>query len=151
MLKRIELVSKLLRACTEVVLAETAFLEHPRNYASDDSLFMREAHFIVAVGLEGNPTMSELAQRLGVTQGAVSQIAKRLENKGYIIRTRNPQDRRSTMISLTESGKSLCTEHISYDLGRHQEISDFLVEFSDQELSRFIYLEEKLCEIFTNN
>ena len=70
----------------------------------------------MAVGPEGGLTMGELASRMGITQGAVSQLAARLERKGYLLRSKSAQDRRQTVATLTEKGKRLCAEHIAYDV-----------------------------------
>ncbi len=49
-------------------------------------MYMREVHFVIELGAMGTPTMSEMAQRLNVTQGAVTQMAARMEKKGYVTR-----------------------------------------------------------------
>jgi len=79
---RLTLIQKLLREHTATASATLNYFENPRKYAEDDSLYMREVHFVVEIGPMGAPTMSELASRLNVTQGAVTQMATRLEKKG---------------------------------------------------------------------
>lgn len=146
---RIELVRKLLLASTAALMTQTGYLERPRNYTAGDSLYMREVHFIVAVGPGSSPTMSEMARRLDVTQGAVSQTAARLEKKGYVTRAKAAEDKRLTTVSLTPKGEALCQEHIAYDQERYRMVSEFYQEFTDQELERFIAYEEKKRAMFT--
>lgn len=146
---RIELVGKLLRAGTAAMMAQIGYQELPRGYAAGDSLYMREVHFIVAVGPGDHPTMSEMARRLDVTQGAVSQTAARLEKKGYVIRAKDARDKRLTTVSLTPKGEALCREHIAYDQERYRLVSEFYEEFTDQELERFLTYEEKKRALFT--
>lgn len=148
---RIQLVERLLRACTESAVAITGYLEKPRKYnqEEDESLFMREVHFVVALGTEEHITMSEMAERLNVTRGAVTQIATRLEKKGYVVRTKDHDDKRQTTIVLTEKGKALCAEHIAYDRQKHLATSKLLAEFSDEDLAKFIHYEQVMRELFT--
>lgn len=148
-MERIELIQKLLNARTRSAALTESFLNNPRKYGKDDSLYMREVHFVVAIGPEDSPTMGEMAKRLNVTQGAVTQMAVRLEKKGYVIRTKEAQDKRTTVISLTEKGKVLCAEHIAYDQSEYLFTSRFLEQYSDKELEEFIRYEELMGQLFT--
>lgn len=149
MLDRLALVQKILRAHNVTSVATVNFFEKPHKYAADDSLYMREVHFVVEIGSMGAPTMSEVANRMNVTQGAVTQMATRLEKKGYVIRQKDTQDKRVTTISLTEKGKILCEEHIAYDQKEYAVVSEMLKEFSDEELEKLIRYEQVMWEVFT--
>lgn len=146
---RLALIQKILRQHNVTSVATVNFYEKPHKYAEDDSLYMREVHFVVEVGSMESPTMSEVANRLNVTQGAVTQMATRLEKKGYVIRQKDTQDKRVTTMSLTEKGKILCEEHIAFDKKEHANISEMLKEFSDEELEKLIRYEQIMWEIFT--
>lgn len=148
---RLELVRRILREHNTTSAATVNYFERPRKYAEDDSLYMREVHFVVEIGSMGNPTMSELATRLNVTQGAVTQMAIRLENKGYVIRMKDAQDKRVTTISLTEKGIHLCREHIAFDQQTYREVSELLEEYSDEELNKLIRYEQLMWELFTKH
>jgi DNA-binding MarR family transcriptional regulator len=50
---------------------------------------------------------SALADRLGMTRGAISKLADRLIAKSLIARTANPDDGRSQTLSLTPKGRRL--------------------------------------------
>jgi DNA-binding MarR family transcriptional regulator len=49
---------------------------------------------------------SVLADRLGMTKGAISKLADRLLAKGLVKRTENKQDKRAHWLSLTTKGKA---------------------------------------------
>lgn len=53
---------------------------------------------------EGSLTQRELMEILHVKAGSLSEIIKKLELKGLVEKVPNPYDRRSMIISLTESG-----------------------------------------------
>ncbi len=146
---RLALVHRILREHNLTSVATVNFFEKPHKYTEDDSLYMREVHFVVEVGSMGSPTMSEVANRLNVTQGAVTQMATRLEKKGYVMRQKDSQDKRVTTISLTEKGKLLCDNHIAYDQKEYAVVSEMLKDFSDEELEKLIRYEKIMWEVFT--
>lgn len=58
------------------------------------------------------PHMSELARRLHVVPRAVTPIIDALEEAGYARRCTDPDNRRSTLLEITDEGRRLC-ERIS--------------------------------------
>jgi len=52
-------------------------------------------------------TMSELGDRLGLESSTLTPLIKRLETKGYLVRTRDEHDERRVIITLTQEGKML--------------------------------------------
>jgi DNA-binding MarR family transcriptional regulator len=50
---------------------------------------------------------SRLAERMGMTRGAVSKLADRLIAKSLLARTADPQDGRAHTLSLTRAGRSM--------------------------------------------
>lgn len=150
-MNRLDIIQHLLLAHRASAIATSSFLEKPRRYVEDDNLFMREVHFVMEVGVGENLTMGELAQRLNVTQGAVTQMATKMEKKGYVLRTKDSRDKRLTTISLTEKGKQLWKSHAEYDRQQHMILSEILKDFSDEELTKIIHYENTLRELFTNH
>ncbi|HET6588030.1 MAG TPA: MarR family transcriptional regulator [Oleiagrimonas sp.] len=62
------------------------------------------------LNLVGPMSAGELARSLGHDGGALTRLLDQLEEKGYLRRKPDPQDRRALRIELTASGKSLCRE-----------------------------------------
>jgi DNA-binding MarR family transcriptional regulator len=50
---------------------------------------------------------SQLAEKLGLTRGAISKLADRLVAKALIMRTASAEDRRSQTLALTPAGRDL--------------------------------------------
>ncbi len=145
---RVELAERLLYECTLSAAVVNSYLEKPRRYAEADDLYMREVHFVVAVGPGRSPSMSEMAQQLNVTQGAVTQMVTRLEKKGYLSRAKDARDKRVTTVTLTPKGEELCARHILYDRRQYTAAGETLSEFSDADLERLIHYEQLVREIF---
>ncbi len=51
--------------------------------------------------------VSDIADTIGMTTAAVTQILNVLESEGHIRRETDPNDRRAVLVSLTESGMAL--------------------------------------------
>jgi DNA-binding MarR family transcriptional regulator len=70
---------------------------------------LRPAHgFAFARMSAAGATVSELADHLGVTRQAASQLVDELVRKGYAERRPHPDDARSRLVVLTERGRA-CT------------------------------------------
>ena len=53
----------------------------------------------------GEMSQRELREVLGVQAGSFSELAARLEERGYISREKDPADRRRILLRLTEAGR----------------------------------------------
>jgi DNA-binding MarR family transcriptional regulator len=53
---------------------------------------------------DGRARVQEVADGIGVTVGAASKVVDRLERAGLVRRVPNPNDRRSSLLEMTESG-----------------------------------------------
>jgi DNA-binding MarR family transcriptional regulator len=92
----------LLRAAGETLAARIAARSAGHGVSGAEAALMR-------VLFEGGPARpSVVAQRLGVTRGAVSRLADALRAKRLVVRARNPGgDRRTQTLALTGAGALL--------------------------------------------
>jgi DNA-binding MarR family transcriptional regulator len=70
---------------------------------------------------DGDQTMTELANALGVTQRRVTDLVDALSSDGFVERRPNPKDGRSTVVSLTKAGATqqmLSWKQHQTDIGR---------------------------------
>lgn len=68
--------------------------------------FVRISHgYVFQHLIVGTPTVSELAQLLGVTQQAASKAVVELEQLGYIVRQGDSGDNRVRRVTLTPAGR----------------------------------------------
>jgi DNA-binding MarR family transcriptional regulator len=61
-----------------------------------------QANLMSAIGVDRPVRMGELARRLRLTQGAVTQLVGPLEQSGLVQRRRDPGDGRGVVVELTE-------------------------------------------------
>lgn len=86
-------------------------------------LFTSEIHLIDTVGRFPGTSMSALATKLGITKGALSQTAKKLEEKGFLERTKPDGNNKTVFLSLTPSGTNAFAWHDAYHAAVREMIS----------------------------
>jgi DNA-binding MarR family transcriptional regulator len=77
-------------------------------------LHTSEIHLIDMAGRFPDESMSALASRLGITKGAVSQTAKKLEGKGYLERINFEGNNKTVLVKLTDNGTRAFGWHQAY-------------------------------------
>lgn len=99
---------------------------------------------ILIILLESGPvTQTALTEHLRIQPGSASEVLGRLEELGLICRSANEADKRTVLISLTESGKEEAKEALRQRKQRHSEMFSSL---SEEEQRALLVLLEKLCD-----
>jgi DNA-binding MarR family transcriptional regulator len=84
---------------------------------------------------DGALPMSQLAEALDVSQASTTGIVDRMEQRGLIERQSDPNDRRVTRVTLTDSGRSVI-ERLGAE--RRDKLGKLLDELTDDELQAFL-------------
>lgn len=100
-----------------------------------------QKRILIILNETGKITQRELTERLGIQPGSASEIIAKLENSGFITRTQNEDDRRTTDICLTGEGRELAAQAAQQRRSRHEEMFSCL---SDEEKEELLLLMEKL-------
>lgn len=106
--------SDLLDTISRILNKAAAIEKQPVDIGHGVLLYASEVHLIDMAGRYPAAGISQIAARLGITKGAVSQTAKKLEEKGYIERANREGDKKSVIIRLTERGKDAFYWHSAY-------------------------------------
>lgn len=105
MTKDIYLVGELFRE----LLHKFTRMENKKNLYKDlTDLTLIEIDTIAVIGAEGKRSMSELANKLGVSFGTPTVTIDRLIGKGYVERIRDEEDRRQVFVRLSQKGEQVC-------------------------------------------
>lgn len=102
--------TKSLSKTDEVIIALRRVIRsielHSRSLVSTHGLTGPQAAILSA--LNAKPlTAGDLADSVNLSQGTVTDILNRLEQKELLIRHRDPQDRRRVIVELTDKARSL--------------------------------------------
>ncbi|MET8676800.1 MarR family transcriptional regulator [Streptomyces sp. NPDC004647] len=67
-------------------------------------LSQQQVELVCAVVVRGSVGMTELGGVLHVEKSNLSNLVDRLEQRGLVLRSRDPADRRATQVTLTDDG-----------------------------------------------
>lgn len=110
---------------------------------------------------ETNVTPGRISEYLDIKPSSVTQIIKKLEKAGTVLREKSPKDSRVTVVKITDKGRESLKTHGS--IGNtlkdvlFKDFSDSELEYLDQYLERMINnigsdeFSEKLNEVFDND
>ena len=87
------------------------FSSWEQGVVKETEITLPQMHTLEILGSSGQMRMKELADKLGITTGALTVLVDRLVRCGLVARVPNEQDRRSIMVSLTVEGEQLFQEH----------------------------------------
>ena len=132
----------LLQQIYESLSSFTKKLEtHARN--ENYSLTARQFMALTTIDLmpPGEATMGNIAVKLKTTKQNINKLIPKLESKGYVFRTIGNKYKKSSVIVVTELGRSKRIEYSS----RVTEIASSLFKnFTEDELDTLLYLLRKL-------
>jgi DNA-binding MarR family transcriptional regulator len=77
---------------------------------------------LIRLRKEGPMTQRQLTERLGIQPGSASEVLRKLEAAGLIVRTANPDDRRTADIQLTPAGLARAEAAAEKRQQRHEEM-----------------------------
>lgn len=93
---------------------------------------------------QDNQTIKSLGEILFLDSGTLTPLVKRLEKAGLLVRTRDENDERSNIISLTKTGQALKVEAVSaaeqfyQNLQMDEDVYQHLKHLLDQWIKRQI-------------
>ena len=105
---------EILDIIVRVVNKAAAIEKEPIDIGHGVLLYASEVHCIDVAGRYPDENVSQIAVRLGVTKGAVSQTAKKLEEKGYLARVNREGDKKTVLLQLTDRGWEAFEWHRMY-------------------------------------
>jgi len=83
---------------------------HLDNALEDKELTSAQYIVVVLLARGKVDTLAELCEHMVYDRGAMSRLLSRLEDKGLVAKKQSVEDRRSTLLCLTEKGQQLYPE-----------------------------------------
>ena len=74
------------------------------KYNLDDKISDKEYIILMRIRYLKKVTQQDLAKQFNLTEGYVANLLRKMENKGFIERIENPENRRQKLVSLTNEG-----------------------------------------------
>jgi DNA-binding MarR family transcriptional regulator len=110
-------------------------------------LSMSEVHVLEAIQKLPDPSMTSIAQRLGITAGSLSVAINTLYQKGYVRRYYDQFDRRKVLIALEDKAVNALTIH---DAFHEQMIAEIFKDLKIEEDEVLVQSLRRLSDYFKN-
>lgn len=105
-------IEKLLNAALKDMFYSVMRLqEQSVSKLANGSLSRTEMHALEIVQDIPEATLTQISDILGVTKATVSVSVNRLVEKGFLRKAASENDRRKSILKLTESGEQMCKKH----------------------------------------
>lgn len=110
-------------------------------------LSMSEVHVLEAIQKLPDPSMTSIAQRLGITAGSLSVAINTLYQKGYVRRYYDQFDRRKVLIALEDKAVNVLMMHDAF----HEEmIAEIFKDLKIEEDEVLVQSLRRVSEYFKN-
>ena len=129
---------KLLGVLNRVVGRLAAMQQAPREYGTGVPLHGGEIHTIQAIGKSVGVNVTELAEKMGVTKGAVSQMVSKLAQKGMVRKARAQNNAKEVLLSLTELGRIGLRNHDKFDMEVLESVREYCGSDLDTKLDTYL-------------
>jgi DNA-binding MarR family transcriptional regulator len=105
---------------------------------------LSDAHINVLVHLDRQGTrIVKLAERANMTKQSMGDLIQELEQKGYVTRTPDPNDKRATIIHFSQLGQQFLLDAYAVKLEMEAEYATIL---GQAEMEQFMIFARKLLE-----
>ena len=71
----------------------------------ENQVFHGHGRILAMLSMMGETPQNELAEKMGIRPQSLTVAMTKMEERGDIVRRRNPSDRRQILVSLTEQGR----------------------------------------------
>lgn len=131
---------KLVELFIRITNKQKTLEDSPRKYGTDQLLYKSEIHTIELIGSCIECNMTEMAERLGVTKGALSQVVNKLKKKKLVIKERKSDNEKEVFLKLTEAGQKAFEKHIEFHKSHSNELWGTFESLTDEQIQFIEYI-----------
>jgi len=117
---------------------------HTSDFGVGVDLHPSEIHMVSRVDCRDGVGVTELAEDIGITKGAVSQMVTRLAGKGLLVKEPAPENRARVMIRTTDKGHTASENHLEFHRTHDKVFLDYLAGLNDEEYAHVKEVAEQL-------
>lgn len=111
-------------------------------------LTINQLHYLDTIHALGEPTLTQIADRMHITKASVTAGVHKLDGLGYVVKKQSSQDRRVTHVCLTEAGGHL----VAAKYQALHEYGEFIrATLTEEEARQFTDILTKLVRLFGQN
>lgn len=107
---REEFKESLIRLSTKLFTA----MKQPKKFGTDNILYASEIHTIEMIGNHPGITITELAERQGISKSALPKLIHKLVQKDLVYRYQEADNKKNILLALTSKGKIAFDQHFKF-------------------------------------
>jgi MarR family transcriptional regulator, organic hydroperoxide resistance regulator len=142
-MRRKELIAALLQAAPRVVAEGLNF---HMEVANQLGLSLTDLRYLQAISAIAPATAGDIGARTGLTSGAVTRMVDRLEQAGFVHRTRDSTDRRTVLVVPDEAAAKRVGAMYA---GMSAAWTEVLSHYTDEQLGIILDLFQRMGELST--
>lgn len=125
--------------------AKYAVIDHrAMDFGVGVLLYPSEIHMVSRVDGRDGVGVTDLADELGITKGAVSQLVSKLVRKGMVSKEPDPENRARVAIRTTEKGHLASVNHLEFHRRHDRAFLDYLSGLDEREFAAVIQVGERM-------
>lgn len=117
-----------------------------RSYGTGHKLTLSDICLLKCIFRNENAKASELSQFLGITNGAVAQLAKKLTEKGYLEPYRISGNKKEVYYKLTQSGEAACSGYDEHYRSMRSNIENYIEKLDNETIEKIIGLFDAVAD-----
>lgn len=135
---------RIMEIMTRIINKASALMTEPRFFGTEDMLYASEIHMLDVIGKNPGINVTEIADKLGITKGAVPKIIRKLVDKDLICRYQTKDNKRMVLFELTDKGQIAFQCHIEW----HQKFDNGIIQKLDSlDSSKLLFLNDIMADI----
>jgi len=119
-------------------------MKHPNNFGTDKLLYSSEIHTLEMIGKHPGITVTELADRQGISKSALPKLIHKLIEKDLVYRYQETGNKKNILLELTDKGRLAVQNHFkfheTFDSGIMQKLNSLTPE-------EYLFLNDILQEL----
>ncbi|BAF60968.1 transcriptional regulator [Pelotomaculum thermopropionicum SI] len=96
------------------------------------------------INSKGRMTVSAVADELGVSLSAITSLVDRLVKSGFVVRSRDEQDRRLVWLEATDKGRDILEKCVE---GRRKVAAKYFGRIPESDIKKLIEIYEKILDV----
>ncbi len=116
------------------------------GFSGKNGMTQTQAQVLHIIKMKDGIGVKELAETLGTSSSAITQLVDGLVTEGFLIRESCQEDRRALKLRLSDESKNRINKFREHGL---EKMADLFANLSDEELEQFNTLAQKIVENIT--
>jgi DNA-binding MarR family transcriptional regulator len=132
-----KILAEIMEQFVRIVNKFNQFEKVPMDFGVEEMLYPSEIHTIEAIGKNFRINVTQLAELLGITKGAVSQMVNRLVRKKFVKRIKFPPSEKETFLELTPKGRKAFEGHEKFHHDMYLDFLKYTENISNKDFRKF--------------